>query len=201
MAVCFEKCCQISHQGFLIHLLSLRDFGCLRGHQLQKVEDKTGKKWWHWIVVHTACEQCGQRHPELHNLRSNVVERLLCVDESSFRLSNALSLPTGDQGRARTLSIPSASHLSDSGILLTFAERVLIAVPCSLTTTASDDELSIPTNTPEWNRGSHFPPLADLADMYRIFSPTSRIGVLSRRRCSLCSGVFPSLPTSHRFIR
>ena len=36
----------------------------------------------------------------------------------------------------------------DSGILLMFAEHVLIAIPCSVTTTASDDESSIPTNTP-----------------------------------------------------
>ena len=42
-------------------------------------------------------------------------------------------------------------HLSDSGILLMFAERVLIAVPCSVTTTPSDDEFSI-TNLPGWNR-------------------------------------------------
>ena len=90
---------------------------------------------------------------------------------------------------ARTLSIPSASHLCDSGTLLTFAARVLIAVPCSVTTTASDDELSIPTNTPERNHGSHFPPLADLAGMCRIFSPNSGIGVLFLRPCSLCSGV------------
>ena len=109
-------------------------------------------------------------------------------------MSNALSLPSGDQGRARTLSFPSASHLSDSGVLM-LAVRVLIAVPCSV------DELSIPTNTPEWNRGSHFPPLAGLAGMYRIFSPTSSIRVLSPRPCSLCSGVFPSLPTSHLLIR
>ena len=32
-------------------------------------------------------------------------------------------------------------HLADSGILLTFAARVLIADPCSVTITASDDEL------------------------------------------------------------
>ena len=77
------------------------------------------------------------------------------------------------------------------GILLTFAERVLIAVPCSATTTVSDEEFNIPTNTPGWNRGSHFPPLVGLAGMYRIFSPNSRMGVLSLRPCSLCSGVFP----------
>ena len=81
------------------------------------------------------------------------------------------------------------------------AERVLIAVPCSVTTTASDDEFSIPTNTPGWNRGSHFTPLAGLASMCRIFSPNSRIGVLSLRPCSLCSSVFPSLPMSLLFIR
>ena len=86
-------------------------------------------------------------------------------------------------------SILSASHLSDSGILLTFAERVLIAVPCSVTTTASDDEFSIPTNTPGWNRGSHFPPFAGLAGMYRIFSPTSRMGVLSLRAASAAASI------------
>ena len=82
-----------------------------------------------------------------------------------------------------------------------FAERVLIAISCSVTTTASDDEFNIPTNTLGWNRSSHFPPLAGLAGMYRIFSPNSRIGVLSLRPCSLCSGVFPSLPMSHLFIK
>ena len=117
-------------------------------------------------------------------------------------MSNALSLP-GDHGTARIPSILSgphcmlsASHLTDSGILLTFAERVLIAVPCSVTTTATDDEFSIPTNTPGWHRGSHFPPLAGLGGMHRIFSPNSRMGVLSLRSCSLCSGVFPSMPMS-----
>ena len=86
-------------------------------------------------------------------------------------------------------------------ILLSFAARVLIASPCSVTTTASDDEFSIPTNSPGWNRGSHFPLLAGLAGMYKILSPNSRIGVLSFRPCSICSGVFPSLPMSHLFIR
>ena len=37
-------------------------------------------------------------------------------------------------------------HLVDSGILLTLAARVLIADTCSVTTTASDDVFSIPTN-------------------------------------------------------
>ena len=41
----------------------------------------------------------------------------------------------------RRTSILSASHLSDSGILLMFAARVLIASPCSVTTTASDDRV------------------------------------------------------------
>ena len=50
-----------------------------------------------------------------------------------------------------------------SPILLMFAERVLIAVPCSVTTTASDDEFSIPTNTPGWNRGFPFSPSRWLA--------------------------------------
>ena len=115
-------------------------------------------------------------------------------------MSNALSLPSWDHGTARIPSILSSTHLSDSGILLTFAERVLIAVPCSVTTTASDDEFNMPT-TPGWNRGSHFPPLAGFAGMYRIFSPNPRMGVLSLPPCSLCSGVFPSLPMSHLFIR
>ena len=73
--------------------------------------------------------------------------------------------------------------------------------PCSVTTTASDDAFSIPTNAPGWNRGSHFPPLAGLAGVCKIFSPNSRIGVLSFRPCSLCIGVFPSLPMSHLFVR
>ena len=62
-------------------------------------------------------------------------------------------------GTARIPSVLSASHLSDSGILLTFASRVLIASPCSVTTTASGDDNTMSTNTPGWNRGSHFPPL------------------------------------------
>ena len=33
-----------------------------------------------------------------------------------------------------------------------FAARVLIASPCSVTTTASDDDFSMTTNTPGWNR-------------------------------------------------
>ena len=116
-------------------------------------------------------------------------------------MSNALSLPSGDHGTARIPRILSESHLSDSGILLMFTERVLIAVPCSVTTTASDDEYSISTHTPVWNCGSHFLPLAGLAGMYRIFSSNSRISVLSLRPCILCSGVFPSLPMSHLFIK
>ena len=44
-------------------------------------------------------------------------------------------------------------------------------------------------------------PVAGLAGMYKIFSPKSRVGVLSSRPCSLCSGVFPSLPMSHLSIR
>ena len=74
-------------------------------------------------------------------------------------------------------------------------------VPCSVTTTASDDEFTISTNTPGWDRGSHVHPLAGLAGMYRIFFPSSRMGVLSLRPCSLCSGVFPSPPMSHLFIK
>ena len=48
-----------------------------------------------------------------------------------------------------------------------------------MTAAASDDEFSMPTDTPGWNRGSHVLPLAGLAGMYKIFSPDSRIGVLS----------------------
>ena len=114
---------------------------------------------------------------------------------------NVERIVTAIRGTARIPSILSGSHLSDSGILLMFAVRVLIAIPCSVTTTASDDEFSIPTNTPGWNRGSHFHPVAGLAGMYRIFSQNSRMGVLFLRPCSLCSGVFPSLPMSHLFIR
>ena len=54
--------------------------------------------------------------------------------------------------------------------LLTFAARGLTASPCSVTTTASDDEFSMPTITPRCNLGSHFPPLAGLAGMGKIFS-------------------------------
>ena len=54
-------------------------------------------------------------------------------------------------------STRSASHLSDLEIPMTFAARVLIASPCSVTTSASDDEFNMPTDTPRWNRSSHFP--------------------------------------------
>ena len=102
---------------------------------------------------------------------------------------------------SRIPSVRSASHFSDSGIILTFAARILIASPCSVTTAASDDEFSKPTNTPGWNRGSHFPPLAGLVSMCKIFSSNSKIGVLSLRTCSLCSSVSHSLPMSHLFVR
>ena len=109
-------------------------------------------------------------------------------------MSNALSLPSGDHGTARIPSFQSTSNLSDSRILLTFAARVMIASPCSVTTTASDDEFILQTNTPDWDLGSQFP---GLAGMYKIFSPNSRINVL----CSLCSRVSLSLPMSHLFIK
>ena len=121
-------------------------------------------------------------------------------------MSNALSPPSGDHGTSRIPSILSASHLSDSEILPMFAELVLIAVPYSVTTTASDAEFSIPTNTPGWNRGSHFPPLAGLAGMYRIFSPNSRIGVVPstmqplQRRLSVAADVTPASIASLRQV-
>ena len=52
-------------------------------------------------------------------------------------MSNALSLPSGNQGVDRTWRMLSASHLSDSGTLLMFADLVLIASPCSVTSTTS----------------------------------------------------------------
>ena len=112
-------------------------------------------------------------------------------------MSNALSLPSGDQGVARISSILPASHLSDSGHSPDVRRLCLDRQSLLGDTTASDDEFSMPTNTPGWNRGSHFPPLSGLAGMHRILCPNSRIGVLSLRLCSLCSGVFPSLPRSH----
>ena len=87
-------------------------------------------------------------------------------------MSNALSLPSRDHGTARIPSIRSASHISDSRILLTFAARVLIADPCSVTTTAYAEEFSMPTNTPGWNRGSHF--LAGLERCTQYSSPIPR---------------------------
>ena len=88
----------------------------------------------------------------------------------------------------------------------------LIAVPCSVTTTASDDEFSIPMNAPGWNRGSHFPPLDGLAGMYRIFCPNSRMGVcpfggaasaaVRRCQCHTCSsGTKQTPPTSTTSLR
>ena len=69
---------------------------------------------------------------------------------------NALSLSFGEQRTTRVLGIRSGCPLSDSRIILTFVSRVLIADPFSQTTTASDDEFSIPTNIPGKNRGIHF---------------------------------------------
>ena len=53
------------------------------------------------------------------------------------------------------------------------------------------DEIVVPT----------FSPLAGMAGKNKIFSPNSRIGALSLHPCSLSSGVFPSLPMSHLFIK
>ena len=83
-----------------------------------------------------------------------------------------------------------ASHLSDSGILLTFAclhRQSLLGDDHCLRRRVQH------ANKHSGNRGSHFPPLAGLAGMYRIFFPNARKGVLSFRPCSLCSGVFPLL--------
>ena len=44
----------------------------------------------------------------------------------------------------RSLFCESTSSLRCSGVLLTFTVRVLIASPCSVTTTASDDEFKMP---------------------------------------------------------
>ena len=66
-------------------------------------------------------------------------------------MSNALSLPSGDQRTALIPSIRHASHLSDSGLLLTFAARVLIANPCSVTiTTYSKTESWVPLSSACW---------------------------------------------------
>ena len=70
-----------------------------------------------------------------------------------------------------------------------------------VTTSASDDEFSMPTNTSWWNRGSHVPPLACLGASNETFSPNSLISIWSIRLCSLCSDIFPSVPMSHLFIR
>ena len=64
--------------------------------------------------------------------------------------SGALSLPSGYHKTARIPSIRSASHLSASGILLTFAAHVLIASPCSVTTSSAcqkrlQDGIAVPT--------------------------------------------------------
>ena len=72
-------------------------------------------------------------------------------------MSNALSLSSGDYGTARIPSVRSASHLSDSGILLTFAARVLIANPCSVTITDSHDEFD---NSNECTKTESWVPLS-----------------------------------------
>ena len=75
-------------------------------------------------------------------------------------MSNALSLPSGDH---RTACIPSIRPHPIFPTQDFFAARVLIAKPCSVTTTAFfDDEFGIPTNTPGKNRGSNFSPHAGL---------------------------------------
>ena len=125
-------------------------------------------------------------------------------DGTSSQLCSALKLrqvPSEDRGTARIPSIRSASHLSDSGILLPFAGRVSIVDPCSETTTASDDEFSIPTNTPRWHRGSHFPPLAGLADVYEIFSKIPESVCCPFVDATCVVGVFPSLTIPVHQIR
>ena len=73
-------------------------------------------------------------------------------------VSNAVSLPSGEHGQLAFRVFGPRPISPTQGILPTFAARVLIAGPCSVTTAASDDEFSMPTNTAGWNRGSHFPP-------------------------------------------
>ena len=84
----------------------------------------------------------------------------------------------------------SASHLSDWGILLMFAERVLIAVPCSVTTTASDDE-SWPACT-----GS------SLRILEQVCCPfghaASAVASFRRCRCRTCSSSTQHIPPSYR---
>ena len=88
------------------------------------------------------------------------------------------------------------------GFLLTFSCACLDRQPLlGDNHHCSDDEFSMPTNNPGWGRGSHFPPLAGLAGMYKIFSRIPGSVCCLFRPCSLCSGVFPSLPMSHLFIR
>ena len=53
----------------------------------------------------------------------------------------------------------------------------------------SDSELAI---------GALVREVACLASLYKIFSPNSRIGVLSFRPCNVCVGVFRSLPLVHQ---
>ena len=100
-------------------------------------------------------------------------------------------------------SILSASHLSDSGLSPDVRRPCLDRQPllghnhCLLTTSPAYQQTLL-----GWNRGSHFPSAHWFGGHVQdLLSPNSRIGVLSLRPCSLCSGVFPSLPTSHLFIR
>ena len=53
----------------------------------------------------------------------------------------------------------------------------------------------MPTNTPRWNRGSHYPPLAGLAGMYKIYSPEFQDRCVDPFAHMACAAVsFPSLP-------
>ena len=89
-------------------------------------------------------------------------------------MSNAVSLPSGDQRVARISSSLPESHISDSGTLLMFADLVLFASPCSVTTTVSDDASSMPTNS--WVEPRL--PLSSSRHVQDLFS-NSRIGVFS----------------------
>ena len=104
------------------------------------------------LLRHASLCACCRPWPVLRYLQPGQPSlRPHCSKSALRRLVLPLCSPS-----APLLSI--LSHLSDSRILLMFAERVLIAVPCSVTTTASDNEFSMPKNTPGMKSRFPFPP-------------------------------------------
>ena len=99
-------------------------------------------------LLEVCSAKVGPRHTVLHQHFSWVSGHHLSGSlQSNLDVGRKVTAIWGPEWLAFREFCP-ASHLSDSAILLTFAESVLIASPCSVTTTASDNGFSMPTNTP-----------------------------------------------------